>query len=59
MVSKNETNKKLRRGVQGTGGKVGEIEGNESSGSGAGDTRGNAKRVGTQGEKRVYGFGSW
>ena len=35
-----ETKKELRQGVQGTGGKVGENEGNESSGSGAGDTRG-------------------
>ena len=41
-VSKNETNKKLRQGVQGTGGKVDENEGNEISGSGTGDTRGNA-----------------
>ena len=57
-MSKNEANKKLRQGVQGTGGKVGENEGNESSGSGAGDTRGNAKRMGTQGEKRSYGFGA-
>ena len=56
-MSKKEIKKKLRQGVQGTGGKVGENEGNESSGNGVGDIRGNAWRMGTQGESEHMDLG--